>query len=58
MIDPKILRENIDQIKRKFKKKETLYLIKRYFFEIDKNRKNIIAEAEDLKNKKIHFLKK
>ena len=51
MIDPKILRENIDQISENLKKRNFI-LKKDIFFEIDKNRKNIIAEAEDLKNKR------
>lgn len=51
MIDPKILRENIDQISENLKKRNFV-LKKDIFFEIDKNRKNIIAEAEDLKNKR------
>lgn len=51
MIDPKILRENIDQISENLKKRNFI-LKKDIFFEIDKNRKNIIAEVEDLKNKR------
>lgn len=57
MIDPKILRENIDQISENLKKRNFI-LKKDIFFEIDKNRKNIIAEAEDLKNKRNSLSKK
>ena len=57
MIDPKILRENIDQISENLKKRNFI-LEKDIFFEIDKNRKNIIAEAEDLKNKRNSLSKK
>ena len=51
MIDPKILRENINQICDNLKNKK-FDLKKDIFLQIDSDRKKFIAEVEDLKNKK------
>lgn len=51
MLDPRILRENIDQISDNLKKRG-FTLDKDSFLLVDKNRKDIIAETENLKNKK------
>ena len=51
MLDPKILRENINEIKDNLKKRKFL-LDSDAFILLDQNRKKIIAETESLKNKK------
>jgi len=51
MLDSKILRNKIDEIAENLAQKKYI-LDKDYFIKIDNERKNIIAETEDLKNKK------
>ena len=51
MLDPKILKENIDKITENLAKKNFL-LDKDNFLLVDKNRKKIIADTENLKSKK------
>lgn len=51
MLDSKILRKNIDEIAENLAQKKYI-LDKDYFIKIDNERKNIIADTEDLKNKK------
>ena len=51
MLDSKILRKNIQEIAENLAQKKYILDID-YFIKIDNERKNIIAETEDLKNKK------
>tara|TARA_X000000368_G_scaffold94674_1_gene72474 strand:+ start:1221 stop:2519 length:1299 start_codon:yes stop_codon:yes gene_type:complete len=51
MIDPKILRENIEKLSENLKKRN-FELKKDVFLKIDNNRKEIIVKTEDLKNKR------
>ena len=51
MLDPKILKKDIDSISKNLKNKKYI-LDKKEFLEIDQNRKNIIIETEELQSKK------
>ena len=51
MLDPKIIKKDIDLIYENLNKKK-FSLNKKLFLELDSNRKKIIAETESLKNKK------
>jgi len=51
MLDPKLLRNNINDISDNLANKNYI-LDKKKFLSIDSNRKNIIVTTEDLKNKK------
>ena len=52
MLDPKYIRENIDEVKEALqKRKEDIDLDK--FLELDQKRREYIAQAEKLKNREI-----
>ena len=57
MLDPKLLRNNINDISDNLANKNYI-LDKKKFLSIDSNRKNIIVTTEDLKNKKKYSFKR
>ena len=57
MLDPKTLKKNIDLIVKNLDKKN-FHLDKDLFLNLDSNRKDIIAETENLQSKKIFYQKK